>query len=241
VLKVDARTRALTPLPLGDSDAVEVGDPVVAIGNPFGYDRTLTSGVVSAVGREISAPNSSPIENAIQTDAAINHGNSGGPLIDVDGQVIGVTSQISTGNTGDQGNVGIGFAIPINLVRNVAAQLIKTGKAEHPFIGISVDPISPQLAKLFGLPAQHGLLIRAVDPGSGAAKAGLKAGTTSVIVQGTSYRLGGDIIVAVNGSPVSTFEQLRSALSSLKPGDKLHLDIYRNDKRKSVTVTLGSK
>jgi S1-C subfamily serine protease len=241
VLKVDARTRALTPLPLGDSDTVVVGDPVVAIGNPFGYDRTLTSGIVSATGREISSPNSSPIENAIQTDAAINHGNSGGPLIDQEGQVIGVTSQISTGNTGGQGNVGIGFAIPINLVRTVAAQLIKTGVVQHPFLGVVVAPVNAQLAKLFGLPTKHGLLVSTVEKGSAAAKAGLKAGTTSVIVQGTSYRLGGDIIVSVDGQQLSTFQQLRSAIDSHKPGDKLHLQVYRSGKQRSVTVTLGSK
>ena len=129
VLKIDAHARALTPLELGDSDAVVVGDPVDAIGNPFGFTRTLTTGVVSAVQREIEAPNSLPIDHAIQTDAAINHGNSGGPLIDAHGRVIGVTSQISTGTTGGQGNVGIGFAIPINTVRNVAAQIISSGKA----------------------------------------------------------------------------------------------------------------
>jgi S1-C subfamily serine protease len=241
VLKVDARTRALTPLPLGNSDAVQVGDPVVAIGNPFGYDRTLTSGIVSATGREISSPNSSVIENAIQTDAAINHGNSGGPLIDQQGQVIGVTSQISTGNTGDQGNVGIGFAIPINLVRSVAAQLIKTGVVQHPFLGIVVAPVNAQLAKLFGLPTSHGLLVSQVEKGSAAAKAGLKAGTTSVIVQGTSYRLGGDIIVSADGQPLTTFQQLRATIEAHKPGDRLRFQVYRAGKERSVTVTLGSK
>ena len=129
VLKIDAHARALTPLMLGNSDVVKVGDPVFAIGNPFGYTRTLTTGVVSAVQRQIEAPNTLPIDHAIQTDAAINHGNSGGPLIDADARVIGVTSQISTGTTGQQGNLGIGFAIPINTVRSVAAQIISTGKA----------------------------------------------------------------------------------------------------------------
>jgi S1-C subfamily serine protease len=241
VLKIDAHARALTPLPLGQSDAVEVGDHVVAIGNPFGYDRTLTAGVVSAVGREISAPNSSPIENAIQTDAAINHGNSGGPLINDDGQVIGVTSQISTGNTGGQGNVGIGFAIPINLVRTVAAQIIKTGKVEHAYLGVSVQSITPQLAHLFNLAAKKGLLVEQVTPGSGAAKAGLKAGKTSVIVGGESYQLGGDIITQANGKPVGTVEALRTVISGLKPGDSLHLEIVRGRSTKDVTVTLGSK
>jgi S1-C subfamily serine protease len=239
VLKIDTHARALTPLTFGNSDSVQVGDPVYAIGNPFGYTRTLTSGIVSALQRQITAPNSLPIENAIQTDAAINHGNSGGPLLDAFGRVIGVTSQISTGNTGQQGNLGIGFAVPINTVRSVAAQLIKSGKVEHPYLGISVLPVTSQLAQLFNLPTRHGLLVDRVEPGTGAAKAGLKGGTTGVIVQGTSYRVGGDIIVAVDGQPVATFEQLRNALAQKKPGDKLSLEIYRHGAKKSVTVTLG--
>jgi len=239
VLKIDTHARALTPLPLGNSDNVNVGDSVYAIGNPFGYTRTLTSGLVSAVQRQITAPNSLPIDNAIQTDAAINHGNSGGPLIDAVGQVIGVTSQISTGNTGQQGNLGIGFAIPINTVRSVAAQLIKTGKVEHPFLGISVLPITAQLAKLFNLPTKSGLLVDRVDSGTSAAKAGIKAGTTSVIVSGTSYRLGGDIIVSVDGTPVATFEQLRDAIDLKKPGEKIALGLYRHGAKVTVHVTLG--
>jgi len=239
VLKIDTHARALTPLTLGNSDDVQVGDPVYAIGNPFGYTRTLTSGIVSALQRQITAPNNLPIENAIQTDAAINHGNSGGPLLDADGRVIGVTSQISTGNTGQQGNLGIGFAVPINTVRSIAAQLIKTGKVAHPYLGIDVLPVTGQLAQLFNLPTKRGLLVEVVTPGSGAAKAGLKGGTTGVIVQGTSYRLGGDIIVAVDGTPVSTFEQLRDAIAQRKPGDKLSLQLYRHGVKKTVTVTLG--
>jgi len=239
VLKIDTHARALTPLTLGNSDDVQVGDPVYAIGNPFGYTRTLTSGIVSALQRQITAPNNLPIENAIQTDAAINHGNSGGPLLDADGRVIGVTSQISTGNTGQQGNVGIGFAVPINTVRSIAAQLIRTGKVEHPFLGIDVLPVTGQLAQLFNLPTKRGLLVEQVTPGTGAAKAGIKAGTTSVIVQGTSYRLGGDIIVGVDGNPVTTFEQLRDAIAQRKPGDKLSLELYRHGVKKTVTVTLG--
>lgn len=239
VLKIDTHARALTPLQFGNSDDVRVGDPVYAIGNPFGYTRTMTSGIVSALQRQITAPNNLPIENAIQTDAAINHGNSGGPLLDSEGRVIGVTSQISTGNTGQQGSLGIGFAVPINTVSTVAAQLIRTGKVEHPFLGISVLPVTGQLAQLFNLPTRHGLLIDRVDSGTGAEKAGLKAGTTSVIVQGTSYRVGGDIIVAVDGKPVSTFEQLRDAIAQKKPGDKLSLEVYRHNVKRSITVTLG--
>jgi S1-C subfamily serine protease len=240
VLKIDTHARALTPLSLGDSDAVHVGDEVYAIGNPFGYTRTLTSGIVSAVQRQISAPNNLPIENAIQTDAAINHGNSGGPLLDAQGRVIGVTSQISTGNTGQQGNIGIGFAVPINTVRGVAAQLIKTGKVAHPYLGISVLPISRQLAQLFNLPTRTGLLVGSVDQGSGAAKAGLRAGHTNVVVQGTTYPLGGDIIVGVDGKPIASFEQLRDAVAQKKPGDTLAIQLYRHGQKQTVDVTLGN-
>jgi S1-C subfamily serine protease len=239
VLKVDAHARALTPLPLGDSDAVIVGDPVYAIGNPFGFTRTLTSGLVSAVQRQIEAPNTLAIDHAIQTDAAINHGNSGGPLIDAAGRVIGVTSQISTGNTGGQGSVGIGFAIPINTVRNVAAQIIKSGKAEHALLGVSTVPITNQLRQLFKLPTDRGMLVQTIAKGSGADKAGIKAGKTKVIVGGVSYGIGGDIIVGLDGNTTTTYEELRDAVSQRKPGDKVKLEIYRDGSKKTVTVTLG--
>ena len=241
VLKIDAHARALTPLALGNSDAVTVGDPVYAIGNPFGFTRTLTTGVVSAVQRQIEAPNTLTIDHAIQTDAAINHGNSGGPLIDAAGRVIGVTSQISTGTTGQQGNLGIGFAIPINTVRNVAAQIISTGKAEHAFLGVGTAAITQQLARLFKLPVQQGLLVQDVDAGSGADKAGIVPGKTAVVVQGESYQIGGDIIVGIDRKSLSDFEQLRDAIAQHKPGDKIELELYRHGSKKSVTVTLGNR
>ena len=237
VLRINQHGNALTPLQLGDSDAVRVGDTVYAIGNPFGYTRTLTSGIVSAVQRRITAPNALPIDNAIQTDAAINHGNSGGPLLDADGRVIGVTSQIYS-DSSQSGNIGIGFAIPVNLVRNVAAQIISTGKVAHAYLGVYTAPVTPRLAQLFHLPSS-GLLVSSVDKGSGAAKAGIKGGTTNVIVEGESYTLGGDVIVGVDGRPVSQYEQLRDAIASKKPGDKIKLDLIRNGSKKSVTVTLS--
>src|ERR671936_1238261 len=149
VLQVDAHSRALTPLVLGNSDSVRVGDSVVAIGNPFGYDRTVTAGIVSALQRVIQAPNSYSIDHVIQTDAALNKGNSGGPLLDAHGDVIGVNSQIQS-ETG--GNIGIGFAVPINTVKTVAAEIIKTGHAEHAFLGIRVQAVTPQIARPFLLP-----------------------------------------------------------------------------------------
>ena len=239
VLKVDAHARAFTPLPLGDSDGVIVGDPVYAIGNPFGFTRTLTSGLVSAVQRQIEAPNTLFIDHAIQTDAAINHGNSGGPLIDAAGRVIGVTSQISTGNTGGQGSVGIGFAIPINTVRNVAAQIITSGKAQHALLGVSTFPLTKQLAQLFKLPTEQGMLVQTIEKGTGADKAGLRAGKTKVIVGGVSYAIGGDIIVKVDGTPTTNYAQLRDAIAQKQPGDKIKLEIYRDGSKKTVTVTLG--
>ncbi len=237
VLKIQTHASALTPLELGNSDSVRVGDTVYAIGNPFGYTRTLTSGLVSAVQRQITAPNTLPIENAIQTDAAINHGNSGGPLIDAAARVIGVTSQIYSQNS-QQGNIGIGFAVPVNTVRNVAAQIISTGKVAHAFLGVGTTPVTKQLARLYKLPTA-GLLVLSVDGGSGADKAGLHAGQTPVVVNGESYTIGGDVITTVDGQPVSEFEQLRDAISQKKPGDKLKLEIVRNGDKKSVTVTLG--
>ena len=241
VLQIDAHARALTPLTLGNSDAVTVGDPVYAIGNPFGFTRTLTTGVVSAVQRQIEAPNSLKIDHAIQTDAAINHGNSGGPLLDAAGRVIGVTSQISTGTTGQQGNLGIGFAVPINTVRQVAAQILATGKAEHAFLGVTTAAITPQLARLFNLPVSHGLLVTDVDSGSNADKAGIVPGKTPVIVQGESYNVGGDIIVSIDHQALSTFDQLRDAIAQHKPGDKVQLQIYHHGSKKTVTVKLGNR
>jgi S1-C subfamily serine protease len=238
VLQVDARARALTPLPLGNSDMVKVGDSVVAIGNPLGYDRSVTAGIVSALQRAISAPNQYPIDHVIQTDAPINHGNSGGPLINARGEVIGVNSQIATGGTSD-GNIGIGFAIPINTVRDVVAQLIAKGKVDHAFLGIAAKPVTPQIARLFKLPSEHGLLVDSVEPGSGAAAAGLRAGKDQVIVAGETWRPGGDVIVAADGRKLQSLDQLRDAIAAKKPGDQLTLTIYRGDSKKTIHVKLG--
>jgi S1-C subfamily serine protease len=239
VLQVDAHSRALTPLSLGNSDTVRVGDSVVAIGNPFGYDRTVTAGIVSALQRVIQAPNSYSIDHVIQTDAALNKGNSGGPLLNALGDVIGVNSQISTGGSGSTGNVGIGFAVPINTVKTVVAQIEKTGHAEHPFLGISAQAVSKSAAKLFRLPVSHGLLVARVQPGSGAAKAGLRAGTQSATLAGETYPLGGDLIASVDGMQLYSVEQLRDAIGEKKPGDKVKLAVYRGDQQRTVTVELG--
>src|SRR5262245_27156570 len=238
VLQVKAHSRALTPLELGNSDSVEVGDAVLAIGNPLGEDRSITSGIVSALQRRIFAPNGAPIDNVIQTDAALNHGNSGGPLLNARGLVIGVNSQIQTASGGG-GNIGIGFAIPINTVRSVAGQLIAKGVVEHPFIGIGARAITPHVATLFRLPVTHGLLVGHVCTGSGAAKAGVHSATSQVTVSGTTWPLGGDIIVKADGSAVSSLNQLRTIVGDKKPGDSVELELYRGSKTMDLKVKLG--
>ena len=238
VLKVEMTASALTPLPLGDSDAVHVGDQVVAIGNPFGLSRTATAGIVSALQRQITAPSQFAIDHVIQTDAPINHGNSGGPLINARGEVIGVNAQIETGGT-SEGNTGVGFAIPSNTVKSVAAQLIKTGKVDHAFIGISAHAITPDVAEAFRLPVKKGVLVEKVQPGTGAAKAGIKAGSTEETVAGESYTLGGDIIVSANGRPVDDLASLRDVVSELEPGATITLEVYRGDVKTTIEVKLG--
>lgn len=239
VLKVEVDARALTPLRLGDSDRVRVGDAVVAIGNPLGLERSVTAGIVSALHRPLTAPNQFTIDDVIQTDASINSGNSGGPLIAANGRVIGVNTAIATGNTGARGNIGIGFAVPVNTVRDVSSQLIERGRVEHAFLGVGALPIDDEVAKVFRLPVKEGLLVVRVFDGSGAEKASLRAGTTEVVVAGQSYLLGGDIIVEVDGKKVARTDDLREVVSSKKPGDKVELEAYREDEKRSFEVTLG--
>jgi S1-C subfamily serine protease len=240
VLKIDAQARALTPLPLGDSDAVRVGDAVVAIGNPFGLERTVTAGIVSALQREITAPDGFTIEQAIQTDAPINQGNSGGPLLDSLGEVIGVNSQIETDESGG-GNVGIGFAVPVNTVREVVSQIIEDGKVEHAWLGVEMLPVDQNLYETFRLPVREGALIASVRPGSPAAKAGLRGGDQQVVVDGVSYVLGGDIVTRADGERVAAPDDLSSIVMAKKPGDALTLEIRRGDSKRTVSVTLGRR
>ena|SRR5436305_165356 len=238
LLKVEAPAKELHPLTLGHSSEVEVGDPVVAIGNPFGLDRTVTSGIVSALQRQIQAPNGFSINHVIQTDAAINPGNSGGPLIDAGGAVIGINSQIATGGGGD-GNVGIGFAIPIDTIRAEIKQLETKGEVEHAFLGISGGTITPELAKALNLPVGQGVIVQQVVKGGPADKAGLEAGSTSATINGQEVRLGGDIIAEANGQSLKGMEQLVEVIQGSQPGDKLELKVLRNGDEKSVDVTLG--
>jgi S1-C subfamily serine protease len=237
LLRIDPRATKLHPLPLGDSSKVRVGDPAVAIGNPFGFDRTVTSGIISALQRQIDAPNNFTIDNVIQTDAAINPGNSGGPLINSAGQVIGINSQIATGGNGE-GNVGIGFAIPINTVKAAIPQLEKNGKVLHAYLGVSTAQLSPQDAQDLNLPSDKGALVQQVNPGSPAAKAGLHAGNTQT---SSGLVIGGDLIVKIDGKPITKPDDLVAAVSGHKPGDKVQVQFYRGGKLKTVTVTLGNR
>jgi S1-C subfamily serine protease len=241
LLKVDAPSSELTPLPLGDSSKMEVGDPVVAIGNPFGLDRTVTSGIVSALQRQIQAPNGFSIDNVIQTDAAINPGNSGGPLINGAGEVIGINSQIETGGNGADGNVGIGFAIPIDTAKEVISELETKGTVEHAYLGIKGGTITPQLADDLNLPVKEGVLIASVEPGGPAAKAGLQGGNTQATIGGSEIVLGGDVITEADGKKITNMEQIVELVGEKKVGDEVTLKYVRDGKEKTATVTLGTR
>ena len=238
LLKVNADARALTPLELGDSEQVQVGDSVVAIGNPFGLERSVTAGIVSALQRTIESPAATPIDRVIQTDAQINRGNSGGPLLNAAGQVVGVNTQIAS-ETG--GNVGIGFAVPINTVREVVGQLRRNGRVDHAELGIVPQEITQEIADLFRLPTRRGLLVVDVREGTGAAEAGIRAGGTQVVVSGESWILGGDIIVGAEGLPVASMADLQRAVSAKKPGERIKLEIYRGDQKRTVSVALSRR
>jgi S1-C subfamily serine protease len=238
LLKVIASSRALEPLQMGDSDTVEVGDEVAAIGNPLGYERSITLGIVSALHRSLTSPGGAPIDRVIQTDAVLNRGNSGGPLLNAQGEVVGVSSAIATGDPG-AGNTGIGFAIPINTVRDVVAQLKTSGHVEHPFFGVVSRPIGSRVARIFNLPAQKGLLVESVYPGSGAEQAGLVGGSDQVVLAGESYQLGGDLIVKVDGTSVSTTERLREIVAQHEPGDTVLVEFYRDSELRTTNIKLG--
>jgi S1-C subfamily serine protease len=239
VLKVDARSGELPPLPLGSSAGVQVGDPTIAIGNPFGLERTLTTGVVSATRRTIQAPNGFEIDGVIQTDAAINPGNSGGPLLDATGRVVGINSQIETGGSGN-GNVGIGFAIPIDTARRLLPELERNGRVDRGFLGVTSLGIDSSLDDL-NLPVRHGALVETVSPGSPAAKAGIKGGDIVAQLDGNTIRLGGDIITAVGGKKISSADDLANAVAGKRKGDKVKIDIVRDGDKKTVEVTLAAR
>jgi S1-C subfamily serine protease len=239
VLDVEAPEEALEPLSLGDSSRVRVGDPAIAIGNPFGLDRTATAGIISAVQREISAPNGFTITDAIQTDAPINPGNSGGPLIDASGRVIGINSQIES--AGGQGNVGIGFAVPINTAREIAQQLIADGEVQHAYLGVSGADLTPEIAGVLNLDVDGGALVQSVVPDSPAEEAGIEAGNAEVTVGGRPIGAGGDLIVAVDGEPVESMTDVIAAVDAKQPGDEVELTLLRGGDERTVTVELDER
>jgi S1-C subfamily serine protease len=238
LLKIDPSGANLHPLALGSSRGLQVGDPTIAIGNPFGLDRTLTTGVVSALQRQIKAPNGFTIDHVIQTDAAINPGNSGGPLLDATGRVIGINSQIETGSGGN-GNVGIGFAIPIDTVKQKIHDLKTKGSVQYAYLGVSSQTIDSSFGSL--LPVKNGALVQTVTSGSPAAKAGLRGGDITAQVGGTPVSLGGDIITKVDGQTVKSADNLTSIVGRHEAGDKVKVEFLRDGKSKTVEITLAKR
>jgi S1-C subfamily serine protease len=243
VLRIPTEGITLHPLRLGDSSTVQVGEPVLAIGNPFNLDRTLTTGVISALQRQITAPNGFTITNVLQTDAPINPGNSGGPLLNANGEVIGINSQIETAGT--NGNIGIGFAIPINTAKSELTTLEKGGTVQEAYLGVETITIDGSLASL-NLPVKEGALVESVQSGTPAQKAGVKGGDVEAHVNGTPVELGGDIIVAVDGKRVTSSEALASEIAAKKPGQSITIEVLRPKsgggyEHKNIAATLGSR
>jgi S1-C subfamily serine protease len=238
VLKIDPDgVEDLTVLPLGDSSELEVGDPVVAIGNPFGLQRTVTTGIVSALQRQIDAPSGFSISNVIQTDASINPGNSGGPLLDSQGRVIGINSQIATG--GGQGSVGVGFAVPVNTAKDLLPRLRAGEEIERAYLGVTMATVNEDLANEADLPVDTGALVESVEEDTPAADAGLR-GSEIDELSGDLTRAG-DLIVAIDGEPVRSADDVVSAVAGMQPGDTAELEIYRGDDKRTVRVELGER
>ena len=237
VIRINAPREKLTPLRLGDSAQLLVGQMAIAIGNPFGFDRTLTRGVVSAVGRSLKSETGRQIRNMIQTDAAINQGNSGGPLLNSRGEVIGINTLIFTPSGG---SVGIGFAVPVNTVKKILPQLIARGRASHPWLGISGMDINPTVAKALSLPAKEGVIVGQVAPNGPAARAGLRGSQRRVRVGNYMVNVGGDIIQAMDGQQVATMDDITAFLDDRKRvGDEVAVGGLRDGKPLTVTVRLG--
>ncbi|HEY6836163.1 MAG TPA: trypsin-like peptidase domain-containing protein [Gaiellaceae bacterium] len=240
LIKVSPSAHALTPVPLGNSAAVSVGEPVAAIGSPFGNEDSLGVGVVSATHRSIDSLTSSySLVDAIQTDAPINHGNSGGPLFDARGRVIGINAQIRSSTGTAQ---GVGFAVPINSASRSMEQLIATGSVSYAFVGVSTEDLTPALARHFGYPVEHGAVVVTVQDGSPAAKAGLRGGRHDASYLGVDFRSGGDVIVAIAGRPVRSSEDVvRIVTNDLAPGQLTKLTVVRDGKRLQIPVRLAER
>jgi S1-C subfamily serine protease len=243
VIKVDKDDHELTTLPLGDSAKVAVGDPAVAIGNPFGLNQTVTTGIVSALQRTITAPNNFSIDNVIQTDAAINPGNSGGPLLNAVGEVIGVNSQIATsGSGGSGGNVGIGFAVPVNTIKRIIPQLEKNGKVEYAYLGVSTGTLPTAAAERLKLGTDEGAVVACVVKGGPGAKAGLTAGgQDTATIDGAQFNLDADVITKIAGKDVKTSTDVQKAVLEKQPGDKVDIEVVRDGDEKTLKATLGTR
>jgi S1-C subfamily serine protease len=238
LLKVDPKGLELVPLKLGHSSKVKVGEPVAAIGSPFGEDQSLSVGVVSATNRTIDALTDFQIPNAIQTDAAINRGNSGGPLLNARGEVIGINARIRSSSGGGE---GVGFAVAVDTARRSLRQLRADGKVEYGFIGVSSQSLWPQLAERLNLPVKEGALVADVVKNGPAAKAGIKGGRREIRFQATLVKPGGDVITRVNGKRVTAEQDIGELISGYRPGDTVTLEIYRGRDRREVRVTLGQR
>jgi S1-C subfamily serine protease len=234
VVKIDAS--GLTPAVLGDSHNLQVGQKVFAIGNPFGLNGTMTRGIISSI-RPVETPNGPPIDDAIQTDAAINPGNSGGPLLNSRAEVIGINSMIITG--GSEQSSGVGFAIPINTAKALLNDLVTRGTVLRPTLGVSGLPIGPELAEQIGLPADYGVLVQRVQPGSGAAAAGIRAGNERAYLGNVQIVLGGDLIVAIDSQDVEDLQDIARVMNSKRVGDAVTVTVFRGKRKLDLKVTLG--
>jgi 2-alkenal reductase len=238
LLKVDPAGLTLRPLPLGTTKDLHVGAPVAAIGSPFGEEQSLSVGVVSGLDRSIQSLTGFATTGAIQTDAAINHGNSGGPLLDGRGRVLGINAQIQT-STGD--GSGVGFAVPVDTVKRSLDQLRRHGRARYAYLGVSSVALYPQLAEHFGLGVRSGAWIQDVTQDGPAQRAHLRAGQNDERFQDRAFRRGGDVVTAVQGTPIRAESDLARVLLGYAPGDTVTLDVLRGDKRERVRVKLGER
>jgi S1-C subfamily serine protease len=238
LLKVDPTGLALTPLKLGVSHSIVVGEPVAAIGSPFGERQSLSIGVISAVDRNIESLTRFQIGNAIQTDAAINPGNSGGPLLDAHGRVLGINAQIKSQSGGGE---GVGFAIPVDAVSRSLGELRGKGRVDYGYLGVSTLVLWPQLADRLKLDVPNGALVQQIESNSPAEKAKLRAGSDEIEFQATRVRTGGDVIVAVNGRRLSRREDLADEISAMSAGNQVTLDIVRDGRHRTIHLTLGAR
>ncbi len=240
IIVIDAPPDKLYPIPMGDSSNLMVGQKVLAIGNPFGLHGTLTTGIISSLGRSLQTEDGRTIDNVIQIDAAINPGNSGGPLLDTNGEIIGINTAIFSLSGG---NIGIGFAVPVSMLKKAVPQLIANGYVSHTYLGVRMYPLFPEFAKVMGMKmdVDRGVVVASVGYGTPADQAGIVGGNRQVRVGNTNVPVGGDVIVEVEGKTVKTPQQVVSILSAKKVGDKVKMKLWRKGKYRTVTVTLGER